>query len=69
MRDEKTIDSIPELALVALRKSREYEGGVLPEGTTGTVVFVYRDAVGYEIEFDEPFHCVVTLARDDIQPV
>ena len=69
MRNEKTIASIPELGLVALRKSREYEGRALPEGTTGTVVFAYRDGVAYEVEFDEPFHCVLTPSRDEIRPV
>jgi len=31
--------------------------------------FVYRDGAGYEVEFVEPFHCVVTLERADIRPV
>ena len=66
MRDEKTIDLIPELGLVALRQARACDGRVLPEGTTGTVVFVYRDGAAYEVEFEEPFHCVVTLNRDEL---
>jgi hypothetical protein len=61
--------SIPELGIVALRHPRECEGKVLPEGTTGTVVYVYRDGSGYEVEFAEPFHCVLTVGADDIQPV
>lgn len=69
MRDDQALDSIPELGLVALRQPREHDGGILPEESTGTVVFVYRDGVGYEVEFEEPFHCVVTLARDEIRPV
>ena len=69
MRQSKTIDSIPELGLVALKQARACDGGMLPEGTTGTVVFVYRDGAAYEVEFEEPFHCVVTLDRDDIHPV
>jgi hypothetical protein len=69
MRRTETADPIPELRLVALRNSREHDGRVLPEGATGAVVFAYHDGVGYEVEFDEPFHCVVTLTRDEIQPV
>jgi Domain of unknown function (DUF4926) len=63
--------SIPELSIVALTHAvREPESDrMLPEGTTGAVVFAYRDGAGYEVEFDEPFHCVVTVERDDIRPV
>ena len=60
--------SIPELSIVALTHPHECKGKVLPEGTTGAVVFAYRDGAGYEVEFDEPFHCVVTVERDDIRP-
>jgi len=69
MRHTETVGPIPELSLVALRQSRECDGRVLPEGATGAVVFAYRDGVGYEVEFDEPFHCVVSLTRDEIRPV
>jgi hypothetical protein len=62
-------DTIPELAVVALRHSHRYHGKVLPEGTKGAVVHAYRDGVGYEVEFDEPFHCVITVGRDDIRQV
>jgi Domain of unknown function (DUF4926) len=61
--------SIPELSIVSLKRSRECEGKVLPEGTTGAVVYAYRDGAGYEVEFAEPFHCVLTVGADDIQPV
>lgn len=58
---------IPELSMVKLTHPRECEGGVLPEGATGAVVFAYRDGAGYEVEFVEPFHCIVTVERDDIR--
>jgi hypothetical protein len=61
--------AIPELSIVALRHSHESDGKTLPEGTRGAVVYAYRDGAGYEVEFAEPFHCVVTLGRDDIRPV
>ena len=60
---------IPELSMVALTHSAECEGKTLPEGSRGAVVFAYRDGVGYDVEFVEPFHCVVTVDRDDIRPV
>ena len=61
--------SIPELSVVALRHSQECGGKVLPEGAEGAVVYAYGDGVGYEVEFEKPFHCVVTVERDDIRPV
>ena len=55
--------------VVALTHARECKGKVLPEGAKGAVVFEYRDGAGYEVEFDEPFHCILTVERDDIRPV
>jgi hypothetical protein len=60
--------SIGDLSVVSLRHPRECEGRTLPEGATGTVVYAYRGGVGYEVEFEQPFHCVVTVGRDDIRP-
>ena len=57
---------VPELSVVALRRSVECEGRVLPEGGKGTIVHVYRDGEHYEVEFAEPLPCTVTLHRDDI---
>jgi hypothetical protein len=62
--------SIPELSIVALTHSvPAKDDRILPEGATGTVVFSYRDGAGYEVEFKEPFHSVVTVERDDIRPL
>ncbi len=60
-------EPIAELSIVALRHAREHDGKVLPEGTKGAVVHTYRGGAGYEVEFDEPFHCVVTVGPDDIR--
>ena len=60
--------TISELSVVALSRSVERKGGVLPEGERGTVVHAYRDGEHYEVEFAEPFRCTVTLRRDDIHP-
>lgn len=61
--------SIPELSIVALRHPRECDGRTLPAGAIGAVVYAYRDGAGYEVEISEPFHCVLTVQRDEIQPV
>jgi len=61
--------SIPELSMVALTHALPQADGILPEGATGAVVFAYRDGAGYDVEFCKPFHCVVTVERDDIRPV
>ena len=61
--------SIADLSVVSLRHPQECDGRVLPKGATGTVVYVYDGGVGYEVEFEEPFHCVATVERDDIRPV
>jgi hypothetical protein len=63
-----TAERLPELSTVALRHSQQCKGGVLPEGAKGAVVYAYRDGAGYEVEFVEPFHCVLTVRRDDIRP-
>lgn len=55
-----------ELSLVTLKRAVDLEGGRLPVGSRGTVVAGYRDGVGLEVEFFEPFHAVVTLEVDDL---
>jgi hypothetical protein len=58
---------IAELSIVVLTRSRACSSGVIPEGSRGTVVHAYGDGMGYEVEFDEPTHCVVTVERDGIR--
>ncbi|HVH78070.1 MAG TPA: hypothetical protein VM782_01660 [Stellaceae bacterium] len=69
MRQKTMVASIPELSVFALRHARECGGKMLPEGAKGTIVHAYRDGAGYEVEFDEPFHCVLTVGSSDIQQV
>jgi hypothetical protein len=58
--------SISEHSMVALTHSHVCEDGrVLPEGSEGAVVHVYRGG-GYEVEFERPFHCVATIGRGEI---
>lgn len=51
----------PELSLVSLARPVEAEEGILPAGSTGTVVHVYPGERAYEIEFVRPFHALVTV--------
>jgi hypothetical protein len=37
------------------------DGRVLPPGATGAVVGIWQDGAAYEVEFNEPFHAVVTV--------
>ena len=53
-------------SVVALTRAVEVEGQSLPEGTLGTVVAAYGDSVGYEVEFERPFHAVVALQAGDL---
>lgn len=55
-----------ELSIVSLRDQAAVDSRVLPAGSRGTVVAAYSDGIGYEVEFFEPFHAVVTLEADDL---
>jgi hypothetical protein len=55
-----------ELSVVALKNPVDVKGRCLPAGTRGTVVAAYRDGIGYEVEFFEPFHAVATLEANDL---
>jgi hypothetical protein len=59
---------LPELSVVTLTHPVEHGAREVPRGTKGTIVFAYEDGQHYEVEFFEPFPCVVTVARADIQP-
>lgn len=65
--DARSVTAFPELSVVALRHDHDCEGQVLPEGSEGAVVFVYAGGAGYAVEFDAPFHCLLTLGRDDLR--
>jgi hypothetical protein len=54
----------PEGSLVTLARTVESRHGTLPVGATGTVVRVYPGGHAYDVEFNSPFHTVVTVAAD-----
>jgi len=60
------LSGFAELSTVALTHAIEVDGRVLHKGTLGTVVGAYSDGIGYEVEFAEPFHAVVTLEVSDL---
>ncbi len=55
-----------ELSVVGLLHGVEVEGRSMPQGAPGTVVAAYPGGLGYEVEFEEPFHAVVTLDVTDL---
>ena len=70
MRDDspqaRKRSSFAELSVVTLTRAIEVGSKVLPEGAMGSVVAAYNDVIGYEVEFEIPFHAVVTLIDSDL---
>jgi hypothetical protein len=56
----------PELSIVSLVRDVEADGRTFPAGARGTIVAAYADGEGYEVEFFEPMHGVVTVGTRDI---
>ena len=52
---------LAELSRVAVRSDVPADEGYLPAGSFGTIVHVYKGGRAYEVEFERPFHCVLTL--------
>lgn len=63
-------EAIAELSIVALNHGIDLAPiGYLPEGTHGTVVSVYGKGAAYEVEFDEPFHALLTLEMTSVRAI
>ncbi|GGE74811.1 type I restriction endonuclease [Sphingomonas prati] len=60
---------ISDLSRVRLRVPKRAGEQDIPAGSTGTVVYVYKKSLAYEVEFSSPFHAVVTLERSDLDVV
>lgn len=45
------------------------DGRLFPEGSVGAVVGIWHGGEAYEIEFQRPFHAVVTVAAARLMPV
>jgi Domain of unknown function (DUF4926) len=65
MREEPTYRH-PELSRVSLARPVESPDGVVPAGSTGTVVYVYAGELAYEVEFTRPIHAVATVEASAI---
>lgn len=63
---EATEPGFAELSVVALTHAVEVGGRSLPEGAWGIIVAAHGDDMGYEVEFEHPFHAVVTLQAGDL---
>lgn len=60
---------IKEFSLVrAVKEIREGDKSV-PAGTIGTVVDVLLGGIGYQVEFTEPKHLVISATRFEIEEV
>jgi hypothetical protein len=57
--------------LTRVRAVREIRQGskCVPVGSTGTIVHVYDDGDGYEVEFFDPINDVITADATDIWPI
>ena len=58
-----------ELDRVRLKKRLELAQSILPEGSTGTIVAVWKHGAAYDVEFAELFHAVETLSVETLEPV
>ena len=59
---------LPELSsVVAVREIHEGDK-VVPPGAKGAIVFVHDGGAGYEVEFVEPVHVVISASRDELEP-
>ena len=63
------IEPIEELSAVSLKKPFATDQGLMPAGAEGTIVSVYGSGEAYRVEFEAPFHALITVERDFIDPV
>lgn len=62
----RAVPRFAELSVVTLVHPVAVGDRALPAGALGAVVAVYADGLGYEVEFEAPFHAVVTLDAADL---
>jgi hypothetical protein len=59
--------ALAEHSLVTLSSEARLEDGrLLPCGSAGAIVGIWRDGAAYEVEFSEPFHAVVTVSASKL---
>ena len=57
---------VTEHQTIGLTAPVTVEGSIFAAGSTGTVVGVYADTRAVGVEFERPFHAVVTMEPDQI---
>jgi hypothetical protein len=57
---------IAELSVVRFGKPVQTKDGIVPSGSSGTVVHVHDGGEACVVEFHEPFHSVATVEGDAI---
>jgi hypothetical protein len=58
-----------ELGRVILAKPVKSEDGIIPAGAAGTILHVYPNGVGYDVEFSVPQpYTVASVKADDLVP-
>lgn len=55
-----------ELTQVTLSRPVQADEGVVPAGSVGTIVHVWRGGAACEVEFSDPFETVATVRADDL---
>jgi hypothetical protein len=55
-----------EYTVVSLARSIDQHGVFMPKGARGVIMAAYGDGLGYEVEFDDPQHAVLTLEEKDL---
>lgn len=58
--------ALPELSSVVTVHEIREGSKVVPKGSKGAIVFVHEGGAGYEVEFTEPVHLVISASRDDL---
>jgi type I restriction enzyme, R subunit len=59
---------LSELSRVRLVQDISDGAEVIPADSTGTVVHIYQDGEGLEVEFTTPRHAVLTLRSTQVRP-
>jgi type I restriction enzyme R subunit len=69
LRERANEADVVELSRVMLLVNKQVGERELPAGSSGTVVYAYEGGPAYEVEFDAPFHAVVTVERTELEPL
>jgi len=57
---------LADLRRVTLAQAVQSDEGVLPAGSSGTIVHVWQNGESCEVEFTTPFQAIATVTADDI---